>query len=298
MAHEAPARRTEHGALSTVELWREAARRLERAGFSADAARLDAGVLARALLGWDQARWLADGREAAPAGFAAGLEAWVARRARREPVAYITGRHEFYGRTFLVSPAVLIPRPDTETLVEAALVCLDRMAAGALVADVGTGSGCLAVTLAAERPAIRVLATDISAPALDVARENARRLGVSDRIQFREGPLLAGAAAPVDLIVSNPPYVREVERETLPADVVAFEPHDALFAGADGLDVIRLLADEASRSLSPGGRLAIEIGHGQADAVRALIDATAGLATQAVVTDIESRPRVVVAARR
>jgi release factor glutamine methyltransferase len=298
MEHGAPARRTEHGALSTIELWREAARLLERAGFSADAARLDAGVLARALLGWDQARWLADGRETAPAGFAAHLEAWVARRARREPVAYITGRREFYGRTFLVSPAVLIPRPDTETLVEAALACLDRMAAGALVADVGTGSGCLAVTLAAERPSIRVVATDISAAALDVARENARCLRVSDRIQFREGPLLAGAATPVDLIVSNPPYVREVERETLPADVVAFEPHGALFAGADGLDVIRLLADEASRSLSPGGRLAVEIGHDQADAVRALIDATAGLATQAVVTDIESRPRVVVAARR
>jgi release factor glutamine methyltransferase len=298
MEHGAPARRTEHGALSTIELWREAARLLERAGFSADAARLDAGVLARALLGWDQARWLADGREAAPAGFAARLEAWVARRARREPVAYIAGRLEFYGRTFLVSPAVLIPRPDTETLVEAALACLDRMAAGALVADVGTGSGCLAVTLAAERPSIRVVATDISAAALDVARENARCLRVSDRIQFREGPLLAGAATPVDLIVSNPPYVREVERETLPADVVAFEPHGALFAGADGLDVIRLLADEASRSLSPGGRLAVEIGHDQADAVRALIDATAGLATQAVVTDIESRPRVVVAARQ
>jgi release factor glutamine methyltransferase len=276
----------------------EAARRLDRAGFDAEPARRDVAVQARALLGWDQARWLADQRTGAPADFADRLAAWTGRRARHEPVAYITGEREFYGRTFLVTAAVLIPRPDTETLVDEALACLDGMAPDALVADAGTGSGCLAATLAAERPSIRVLATDISPAALEVARENARRLGLSDRIQFREGSLLAGAADPIDLIVSNPPYVREGERKTLPAEVVEFEPPAALFAGADGLDVIRRLVHEAGRSLSPRGRLVVEIGHDQAEAVRALIDGTHGLVTLRVVADIESRPRVIVAGRR
>ena len=276
-----------------------AARRLEGSGLAAEDARIDVAVLARAILGWDAARWLIDQRTEAPADFAARLDAWVARRAGHEPVAYIVGEREFFGRPFLVTPAVLIPRPETEVVVTSALERLDEIAHPApLVVDVGTGSGCLAVTLAAERPAVRVVATDVSAAALAVARENARRLGVSSRVTFREGSLLSGLDERPDLIISNPPYIRETDRATLPADVVEYEPGVALFAGSDGLDVIRALVDAASRRLASGGRLIFEIGADQSEAVGRLVDGTAHLETRAVVADLAARPRVVVAARR
>ena len=275
-----------------------ALRLLEAAGFEPDSARTDIAVLARSILRWDAAEWLVRQRDDAPPDFAPRLLACIERRARREPVAYITGEREFYGRTFVVTPAVLIPRPDTETLVSVALTCLDRVTTRApLVADVGTGSGCVAVTLAAERHAVRVVATDVSGAALEVARENARRLRVRERVTFVEGSLFAGLDEPPDLIVSNPPYVREIDRPTLATDVVGHEPHAALFAGPDGLDVIRALVQEASRRLAPGGWLVFEIGFDQADAVLALIGAAGTFEAVDVVPDLESRPRVVVARR-
>jgi release factor glutamine methyltransferase len=276
-----------------------AARRLEQAGLAPDDARIDAAVLARAALGWDTARWLAEQRMEAPAAFAARFDESIARRARREPVAYITGTREFFGRPFLVTPAVLIPRPETEVVVTSALACLDEIAEQApLVVDVGTGSGCLAITLAAERPGLRVVGTDVSASALQVAAANASRLGVSSRVTFREAQLLSGVDERPHLIVSNPPYVCEADRAVLPPDVARYEPALALFAGADGLDVIRALVDAASRSLMRGGRLVVEFGAGQAEAVRRLIDDAEGLELRAVLADLASRPRVVVAARR
>ncbi|HSG00088.1 MAG TPA: peptide chain release factor N(5)-glutamine methyltransferase [Vicinamibacterales bacterium] len=275
-----------------------AARRLERAGFEPDAARLDVTVIARSILDWDQARWLTDLTRNAPATFVEALDAATERRARREPVAYIVGRREFFGRDFIVTPAVLIPRPDTEMVVTAALECLEDLPADALVVDVGTGSGCLAVSLAAERPAVRVVAIDVSRAALDVARSNAERLGTADRVEFRQASAAQDLGLQPHLIVSNPPYVREAERATLPPDVVDFEPSTALFAGSDGLDVIRDLVAMADRTLAPGGCLVFEIGWDQAEQARRLVDRAQGLALSAIKTDIESRPRVCVAGRR
>jgi release factor glutamine methyltransferase len=274
-----------------------AAARLLEAGWTPEESRRDATLLARVLLGWEQARWLTGARDEAPADFADRLSPLVARRAGHEPLAYIAGEREFYGRAFAVSPDVLIPRPDSEVVVNAALDCLAGLPAPPLVVDVGTGSGCLAITLACERPDIRMVATDTSAAALRVARQNAARLAGPGHIRFRQGSLLAGLAATPDLIVSNPPYVREHQRATMPREVLEFEPATALFAGPDGLDVMRELVATAASRLSSAGWLVTEIGCDQADEVRALVDARPELSFVRVVRDIEARPRVVVARR-
>jgi release factor glutamine methyltransferase len=279
-------------------LARAAAARLVAAGLAPEAARLDAAVLARALSGWDAARWLTDQRHSCSAAFAGAYEAWIERRAAHEPVAYITGRREFAGRDFLVTPDVLIPRPDTEVLVEAAIAKVAAHEGRApLVVDVGTGSGCVALSIAAECPDARVIGTDTSPAALAVARQNALALGLGDRVEFRHGSMLAGLADRPDLIVSNPPYVRETDRADLPPDVVDFEPAVALFSGPDGLDAIRLLVRTAAGALAPNGSLLFEIGFDQQPPVLELLRESAGLAVESVLADIEARPRVVVARR-
>jgi release factor glutamine methyltransferase len=269
---------------------------LRGAGFADDDARRDAGVLARFALGWDGATWLTRLGEAAPDDFVAAFPPLIARRAAREPVAYITGQREFYGRSFLVTPDVLIPRPETELLVDTALEHLRTRRPAPSLVDVGTGSGCLAITLALECPAARVIATDVSAAALGVARRNAARLGVAGRIDFRLGALLGDLDEPVDLVVSNPPYVAAGDRASLAADVREFEPHVALFGGADGLAIVRDLVPLAARALAPGAWLILEIGAGQADAVGAIVR-DAGLQAIGVRPDLQGIPRVLVAAR-
>jgi release factor glutamine methyltransferase len=271
--------------------------RLRAAGIPAPEAAFDAELLARHVLGWDRAAFLARAVDSAPAGFAAAYEPLVARRARREPVAYIRGRQEFLGRDFAVSAAVLIPRPETELIVEEALgqftVQRSRFTgAGCRIADIGTGSGCLAVSLALEIPGAEVTATDISEAALELARTNADRQGV--RIVFRRGSLLAGAAGPFDLIVSNPPYVAERDRPSLAPEVRDREPASALFAGADGLDVIRQLVPAAAAALAPGATLLIEIGAGQHEPVAAIVAATPGLSLTRLRHDLQDIPRVAV----
>jgi release factor glutamine methyltransferase len=282
-----------------------AAERLVREGFSPADARVDAGVLARAVLAWDVATWLARQQEAAPAGVPAMLEAAVARRARREPVAYITGEREFYGRPFRVTRDVLIPRAETEFVVEAALACLaDRSAPVPQIIDLGTGSGCIAITIACEAPSVHLTATDVSSAAIAIARENATRHAVADRIDFVEGSLFAGQTGRAgrggepggwDLVVSNPPYVARRDTDTLAPDVRDFEPDLALFGGDDGLAVIRALVHAAGTALAPGGALVFEIGAGQVDAVRTVIDETPGLAWAHMLLDLQQIPRVVVA---
>jgi release factor glutamine methyltransferase len=182
-----------------------------------------------------------------------------------KPTQYITGKQEFYGRDFKVTPAVLIPRPETELVVEAVL---KRLKDGR-VADVGTGSGAIAITLARESQ-LEVIATDISPEALATAKQNCGR--DFSRVSFLQTDLLA-AIAPrsLDAVISNPPYVPERDRETLQPEVRDWEPHQALFAGPDGLDIYRRLIPEAERVLKPGGLLAMEIGLGQAEAVKALL---------------------------
>ena len=281
----------------------EASRRLAAAGRDERDSRLDAALLARWHFGWPMARWLVNLGEQAPADFAAAVDPLIARRAQAEPIAYITGEREFYGRTFRVTPDVLIPRPETELVVEEALTCLKSLRLGAarprppLVLDVGTGSGCIAITLALEHPGARVIATDISEAALTVAADNARRLGAADRVAFRHGPLLAGLDEPVDLAVSNPPYVAATDRASLPADVVRYEPATALFAGQDGLEVMRALVPAAAAVLEFDGWLVMEIGMGQAGDVERLIRHTAGLELVRLRTDLQHILRVVVARR-
>ncbi len=196
---------------------------LERAGVAAAEARLDADLLARHALGWDHATWLSGRHDRAPSDFEPAYTALIARRAAREPVAYIRGVQEFWGRQFVVTPAVLIPRPETELLIEAAGEFLADHPQS-IVADIGTGSGCVAITLALEHPAVTVFATDISSDALAVARQNAARLGVSDRIEFVHGTYLDALPRPLDLVVSNPPYISLEDRATLPPEVVEHEP--------------------------------------------------------------------------
>jgi release factor glutamine methyltransferase len=292
-----------------------AAAAIAHAGVSADNSRLDAVVLARWALGWDAATWLARNHDPAPGDFAARFDAAVERRSRREPVAYITGMREFYGRDFVVTPDVLVPRPETELLIDEALIRLGDLK-GSLpdlkvrptyevrptsgvrptYVDVGTGSGCIAITLALECPDARVVAIDSSAAALDVARENATRLGAGD-IEFRLGDLLTGLDAPVDLIVSNPPYVRECDRESLQPEVARFEPAGALFAGPDGLDVVRALVPAAAALLAPRGWLIFEFGNAQDDGVSAILAAVPALDLVAIRPDLQGIPRCVVAQR-
>lgn len=273
-----------------------AAQALIARGFPPEDARRDVSVLARQVLGWTMADWVTNAGALSPTGFAESLQRLVLRRMTHEPVAYITGVREFYGREFMVTRAVLIPRPETEGVIEAVPPgLLAENASGSFVAlDIGTGSGCLAITLALEHPAARVIATDLSRDALAIAAENAERLG-ADRVEFVETSLIPAGLPPLDLIVTNPPYVPERDRESLSPDVRDFEPALALFAGEDGLEVIRALLPQARAALKPGGALVMEIGAGQADAVTALV-AEAGLQLVTVRPDLQGIPRIVVAA--
>lgn len=255
--------------VSIRQAWVRAARELQDRG--SPSACLDAEVILRRILGMDRPQFFLRLEEELPERQRRRWEDAVARRGRGEPVAYITGVKEFMGLSFRVTPAVLIPRPDTEVLVEEALVCEPR-----LLADVGTGSGCVAVALACLRPEVRVVATDLSPPALEVARDNARRHGVEGSVRFLEGDLLdpvrrTGLAGRLDLVVSNPPYVPRPDLDRLWAADPGYEPLPALDGGAGGLQVIRRLAREARDCLRPRGMLLLEIGAGQWPAVRDIL---------------------------
>jgi release factor glutamine methyltransferase len=229
----------------------------------------EARLLLGHLLGRDEGRLLATDDEVAAQGLEPRFRALLARRAAGEPLAYLTGEREFYGRPFAVDRRVLIPRRETEHLVEIALEL--PLPAAARVLDVGTGSGCLAVTLARERPAWRPVATDVSLGALAVARANARRHGVAERVRLVAADLLAPfAAAAFDLVLGNPPYVEAGVLPYLPADVRDYEPHLALAGGDDGLELARRLIAQSAERLAPGAYVALEYGFGQADAVVAL----------------------------
>jgi release factor glutamine methyltransferase len=225
------------------------------------------------------------------------FEALVARRAAHEPFAYISGEREFWSLPLKVTPATLIPRPDTETVVEAAL---ERVRANNLTAprilDLGTGSGCIVLALLSELPSATALATDISDDALGVAEMNACALGLADRVTFRRGAWADGISESFDLIVSNPPYIREADAVSLAPDVVDYEPRAALFAGADGLDAYRAIAAGAPRLLKRDGALAVEVGAGQADDVAQLLT-SAGLDIVGIRADLSGTPRCVIAMR-
>lgn len=215
------------------------------------------------------------------------IEELVFERENGQPIAYLLGAREFYGRDFSVDSAVLIPRPETEHLVETALDL--RLPRAARVVDVGTGSGCIILTLAAERPEWRCTGVDTSAEALATAEQNRARHGLA-RVDLVRGDLLTPLNGPLDLVVSNPPYVADNDPHLAEGDV-RFEPREALVAGADGLDLIRRLVRQAAERLAPGGWLLIEHGYDQADAVRALMT-DAGFDSVRSVLDLAGIERV------
>ena len=224
----------------------------------------------------------------------AAYQGLIERRLRFEPVQYIVGTQEFFGLELLVTPAVLIPRPETELLVEAVL---ERAAPDARMVDVGTGSGAIAIALAHRLPEARVLALDVSAQALAVARGNAARHGMEERVRFAQSDLL-GVLTPgerFEVIVSNPPYVPHADGPGLHPQVRDHEPALALFAGEDGLGVYRRLIPQAEAHLAAGGLLALEIGYGQGEAILRLLE---GWEQVALIDDLQGIARVALARRK
>jgi release factor glutamine methyltransferase len=255
-----------------------------------DAPRLTAEILLSHVLGVGRVRLYVDLDRPLQKTELAAFRALIERRATGEPTQYLVGKREFYGRAFAVDARVLIPRPETELLVESILQAVPREGP-ARVLDVCAGSGCIAVTVAAERPAASVWATELSADAAAVARANAEALGVGSRVTVLEGDLLAPvpAGARFDVVVSNPPYVASAEIPTLSAEVQR-EPRLALDGGVDGLALYRRLVEDARRVLKPGGLLALELGETQGPSVKGLLVA-AGYADVKIVKDLERRDR-------
>jgi release factor glutamine methyltransferase len=218
------------------------------------------------------------------------FQKFIARRAAREPFAYIVGHREFYALDLIVNAAVLIPRPETEALVEAALALIAQ-APEARILDLGTGSGCIALALAANAPRAQIVAADVSPAALEIARANAMRLQMTSRVDFVRGDLFEAVKdARFDLVVSNPPYVEDAA--AIAPEIRDFEPPIALYAGADGLDFHRRIAASIRRHLEPGGVLIVEVGATQAEAVAGLCR-VAGAIKAEVMRDLTGAPRVV-----
>lgn len=266
------------------------------AGRGVDTSRLDAELLVAHALGLGRVQLYMDLDRPLTDAEREAIRALVMRRRRREPVAYIVGKKEFWGRSFAVTPAVLVPRPDSETLIERAL---EVVGDGARVLDLCTGSGILGITIAAERPGVHADLTDVSADALAVARQNAEALGVIERVRLLSGDLFGALSGDerYSLITANPPYIPEAEVAGLAPDVRDHEPHLALAGGADGFVVHRRIIAEAPRFLAPGGTLLIEVGAGQAPELERLIIALGWAEHTARHRDLGGIERVVEARR-
>jgi release factor glutamine methyltransferase len=274
-----------------------ARQQLRDAGVSPVESDLDARLLAQHVLGWTTERFFTDANAPEPDGFVPRYDTLVARRVTREPLAYIVGHREFWGLDLEVNPAVLIPRPSTELIVEAIVALFPDRGAPLAVADICTGCGCVAVAIAHERPAATVIATDISRDALDVARRNAARHGVADRVTFRHGDLLDGLARPFDAVLANPPYVVDRARPALQPEVRDHEPALALFGGIDGLGLVTRLVAEAPSRLRPGGYLVFEFGLGQDVEVEDLLEQSPDLMLRGVGRDLQGIARTAIAQR-
>jgi release factor glutamine methyltransferase len=276
---------------------RDIARRLRDRGI--DTPDLDARILVGHALGLDHAALVRASLRPLEAAEVARIEALAARRLAREPVARITGVKEFWGLPLVVSPAVLVPRPETETVVEQALAAIDRdgpRSRALRIADLGVGSGAILIALLTELPNACAIGTDLDPAALAVAHENARRLGVAARARFVACDFGTALAPGFDLVVTNPPYIRCDEIATLELDVREFDPHCALDGGPDGLAAYRVIATDARRILAPNTQLIAEIGTGQGDAVAALF-AAAGFGDIRTAPDLAGIARTVAAIR-
>jgi len=257
--------------------------------------RRDAEVLLAHVLCCERAYLLAHPEAELAAEQVRAFQSLVERRVAQEPLQYLTGQQEFFGLELRVTAATLIPRPETELLVEAVLEFAATLPTTPRIVDVGTGSGAIALALAKHIPTAHVTAVDLSAEALEVACANAGSLGLAQRIRFLQSDLLSAFGDErFEVIVSNPPYVATADAATMGAEVVEHEPHGALFAGADGLDVYRRLIPAAHAALVPGGLLAMEFGFGQRDAIRALL---AGWQSIRFIDDYAGIPRVALAQR-
>lgn len=276
-------------------LLRDTAVALTAAGI--DNARFEARLLLSRAAGLAIEQLIARGRDPAPATVAPALRELTARRVRREPMAYILGEREFWGLPFAVSPAVLIPRPDSETVIETVLELLPDRGRKLRILDLGLGSGCLLLTLLREYPEATGVGLDASEAALAVARANAEALGVASRARllaadWRQEGWTSALEGPFDLLVSNPPYIESAAVEGLMPEVSAHEPRLALDGGADGLAAYRIIAAAAPRLVATGGWAVVEGGEGQATAIGALF-AAAGFAPQAPRSDLGGIARVV-----
>lgn len=272
----APSPGTQANARDLRTLLQKAIARLEQ--FQTPSAPLAAELLLMHVLARDRAWFYAHPEYELPSGDAAAYAELIERRANGAPTQYLTGRQEFWGLAFEVGPGVLIPRPETEHVIEIALSRLGARRTNPLrIADIGTGSGCIAIALASELPNALIVATDVSTLALDYARRNAARHGFSDRIDFQQVDLLPsdadadGDASAFDLLVSNPPYVADQDAPQLQCEVRDHEPPEALFAGDQGFDFYPRLILAAERSLATGGTLVLEIGYNGATFVRSLL---------------------------
>ena len=255
--------------------------------------RLNAEVLMMHTLGCDRAYLYAHPERELNEEELSRYDEHLSERSRGVPSQYITGHQEFYGLDLIVGPGVLIPRPETEHLVEAVLDLTNHIPPGPHIIDVGTGSGAIAIALAHELPDAYLYATDISDEALEIARANATRLQVDDDIEFHKTDLLEGCPdGKFDIVVSNPPYVGESEQDKVQLEVRKFEPHVAVFGGREGLDIYRRLIPEAHRVLRPGRWLALEIGFSQEPQVLSLL---VGWEEVRSIADLQGIPRVIVA---
>jgi release factor glutamine methyltransferase len=280
----------------TLREWLERGDAQLLSGPHPDRARRDAETLLLHLIGKNRAWLLAHLADDFAGCTAIRYASLLERRRKGEPIQYITGETEFYGLPFRVSSDVLVPRPETEHLVEK-VIELAPLFRKPRIVDVGTGSGAIAIALAHEWPNAAVTAIDISEPALTVARDNAVRVGFADRIRFLKGDLLSPVIGEqFEFVVSNPPYVSIADRASLAVEVRDHEPDVALFAGEDGLDIYRRLIPEAMAALVPGGYVALEIGHGQQSGIHPLLT-TAGFKNIEFTPDLQGIPRVAVAQR-
>ena len=283
--------------LTLFDTLRAARERLIRAGIAPAEAAVDVDLYARTILGWDRVHVLTRQNEPAPEALEPRFSEWIARREQREPSAYIVGTREFWGLDFAVSPAVLIPRPETEFIVEEALEILNSFSLEApKVADIGTGCGNIAISIAHELAHARLTATDVSREALAIAAGNAERYRVDDRISFVATSYLDGLDDTFDVICANPPYVKDADKPGLAADV-QHEPDVALFGGTNGLRNVEGVLDTAVDKLHRGGWLVMEFGYGQENDVRHLVGARPSLRLERVRADLQGIPRTAVIER-
>jgi release factor glutamine methyltransferase len=286
-------------AVTLRDALREGIAQLEQAG--TPSAALAAELLLMHVASCDRAHLYAHPEQLLAPNSLAEYFSLVHRRATGTPTQYLTGKQEFWGLEFEVTPDVLIPRPETEHVIEVALARVgeSRRNAPLAIADIGTGSGCIAIALAGELPNSTIVAADISAPALEVAKRNAARHNMDARIQFIESNLFNSIDSPAefDLVVSNPPYVASRNAHSLPIEIREHEPHSALFAGEDGLDVYRALIAQSESRMKRGGHLILELGSGQFEAVSELLDSARGWSRVSATMDLAGIPRVLAATR-